>query len=83
MKTLIRRFGNSRGVLIPRPMLEQAGFTGPDAELRVERNGLSLRPVRRRARVGWAAAARAIAAQDGGGAQWPGFANAGDETLKW
>jgi antitoxin component of MazEF toxin-antitoxin module len=43
MKTLIRRFGNSRGVLIPRPMLEQAGFTGPEAELRVERHGLSLR----------------------------------------
>ena len=83
MKTLIRRFGNSRGVLIPKPMLEQAGFTGPEAELRVERHGLSLRPVRRRARAGWAEAARAIAARNGGAAAWPDFPNAGDATLKW
>jgi antitoxin MazE len=54
MRTKLIRIGNSHGVRIPRPVIEQAGLHG-DIELTVELGALVLRPVRR-VREGWAEA---------------------------
>ena len=55
-KTRIVRIGNSQGVHIPKPLLEQAGLNG-DVEIRVEGCRLVIQPARR-TRAGWAASFR-------------------------
>lgn len=51
--------GNSRGVRLPKAMIEQAGL-GEDVELEVADGGIVIRR-RRRPREGWAEAARMMA----------------------
>ncbi len=58
MKARIVRIGNSQGVRIPKPLLEQAGLSG-EVELRVEPEGLLLAAIST-ARDGWADAARLL-----------------------
>lgn len=60
MKLKIVQIGNSRGIRLPKPMLEQAGI---DQEVEVETEGhtLVLRPVRKAARQGWAKEFQAMA----------------------
>jgi antitoxin MazE len=57
MKTELIRIGNSRGVRIPKPMIEEAGLTDK-VDLRVENQRLIISP-ERRPREGWEAAFRA------------------------
>jgi len=57
MKTDLIRIGNSRGVRIPKPLIEQVGL-GDAVELRVENNQIVIAP-QRRPRQGWADAFRA------------------------
>lgn len=60
-KTRIVQIGNSRGIRVPRALLEQAEL--PDeVELHAERGRLIVRAARRR-RDGWAEAARDMHAQ--------------------
>ena len=56
MKTRIVQIGNSKGIRIPKPLLEQAGLQG-EVEIRVEHNTLVIRPAKT-PRAGWAAAFR-------------------------
>ncbi|GMV06234.1 MAG: hypothetical protein AMXMBFR53_25100 [Gemmatimonadota bacterium] len=58
MKTKIVRIGNSRGVRIPKPLLEQAGLEG-EVELRVIESGIVIENADR-PRVGWVEAAAAL-----------------------
>ena len=51
VKTRIVKIGNSQGVRIPRPVLEQAGLSA-DVEISVEGRSLVIRSARR-ARSGW------------------------------
>jgi antitoxin MazE len=51
MKVDLVRIGNSRGVRIPKPLIEQCGF-GETVDLRVEDDCLVIAPVRR-PREGW------------------------------
>jgi len=83
MKTTIRKIGNSRGVLIPRPVLTEVGLETGEAELSVVGNTIVLRPIRKHARAGWAEASQAIAEAGQDRLDWPEFANAGDADLKW
>lgn len=55
MKTRIVRIGNSRGVRIPKPLLEQAGLED-EVELRVVKSGLIIENAGV-PRSGWAEAA--------------------------
>ena len=57
MRTELIRIGNSRGVRIHKPVIEQCGF-GDVVELRVENDRLIVSP-ERRVRQGWAEAFRA------------------------
>lgn len=59
MKTRIIRIGNSRGVRIPKPLLDQFGLDG-EVELNAANGALVIRPVRK-PRAGWAAAFREMA----------------------
>ena len=54
MKIPIIAIGNSRGVRLPKAILDQVGF-GADAELSVEKGQVVLRPAKA-ARSGWARA---------------------------
>ncbi len=82
MKTVIRKMGNSQGVLIPKPLLAQIGLEG-EAEMRVEGDALVLRKPRRNLRQGWAEASKALAESGQDKPAWPEFANEADAKLKW
>jgi antitoxin MazE len=57
-KTRIVRIGNSKGIRVPRALLEQAELP-EEVELQVQPGRLIVRAARR-PRAGWAAAARAM-----------------------
>jgi antitoxin MazE len=59
MKTHIVRIGNSQGVRIPKPLLEQTGLQG-EVEITAEDRALVIRPVKK-PRDGWAVAFREMA----------------------
>ena len=61
MQVTIRPFGNSRGIIIPKPLLAQVGLED-EASIEVQDGALVLRPVKAAARQGWAQAAQALAA---------------------
>ena len=54
MRARIVKIGNSQGIRIPKPILEQTGI-GEDVELRAEKNQIIIRPVSN-PRDGWDAA---------------------------
>lgn len=82
MLTTIRRLGNSRGILIPKPLLEQAGLVD-QAEILVEGNTLLVRRPKPAPRTGWAEASKEIAAAGDDALVLPEFANEADSSLKW
>jgi antitoxin MazE len=82
MKTTIRKMGNSRGVIIPKPLLAQLGLEG-EAEMAVENDAIVLRKPRRKARKGWAEASKALAASGNDALAWPEFGNEADAELAW
>lgn len=56
MKTRLVRIGNSRGVRIPKPLLDQVGLED-EVELRVAEDGIVIRAAGS-PRTGWAEAAK-------------------------
>ncbi len=62
MKTRIVRIGNSQGVRIPKPLIEQAGLSG-EVEITVQEGSLVIRSVAR-PRAGWVEAFREMAKND-------------------
>jgi antitoxin MazE len=58
MKTKLVQIGNSRGVRIPKPLIEQAGLED-EVELLVTESGLMIQAVRE-PRAGWAEAAKEL-----------------------
>ena len=62
MKADLIRIGNSRGVRIPKPLIEQCGL-GDTVELRVENDRLVISP-ERRPRQGWAEAFEAAGSSE-------------------
>ena len=82
MHVSIRPIGNSRGIVIPKPMLAQLGLED-GADLTVENGALVIRKPALPARAGWADAAKAVALADDDGLVMGEFANEGDEDLTW
>ena len=82
MEVIIRKMGNSQGVLIPKPILAHLGLEGV-ADLQVRDGAIEIRPLRRNPREGWADDARRLAAQSDDALVWPALANAGDDALVW
>lgn len=66
MQITIRRIGNSKGVVLPKSILTQAGFDDQNiAVLSVENDAIVLRKAAKAPRVGWAEAALALTARSG------------------
>ena len=83
MKVALHRIGNSQGVILPKALLAQVGFTENELELTVERDAIVLRRPRKSVRVGWADAAKQLAQNRDDALVWPEFANEADDSLKW
>jgi antitoxin MazE len=65
VRARIVRIGNSRGVRLPKPLIEQAGL-GEEVELRAQEGAILIQSLTE-PRAGWADAARRLAAEEGGG----------------
>lgn len=50
----LTKIGNSKGIRIPKPIIEQAGLEGKEIVFEVTAEGLLLKPVSRKPREGWA-----------------------------
>lgn len=82
MKAELVRIGNSRGIRIPKPLIEQCGLR-EIVELRVENNRLIISP-ERQPRQGWREAFRAAGAATRDELLLPDFPNAFDqEEWQW
>ena len=82
MHVSIRPFGNSRGIVIPKPLLAQLGLVD-QADLTVEDGALVIRKPAGPVRAGWADAAKALALQQDDALLLGDFGNEGDEDLQW
>jgi len=58
MRARVVKIGNSQGIRIPKPILEQTGIM-EDVELEVEKNQIIIRPISN-PRVGWDIAFKAM-----------------------
>ena len=84
MHVTIRQIGNSKGVVLPKPVLAQAGLEdATDAEMTVENGVILLRRPTKPAREGWAQAAQKLAAKGGDELVMGEFGNEADAELVW
>ncbi len=79
MKTKIIRIGNSQGVRIPKPLLEEAGL-GDEVELRITEEGIVLERLAS-TRVGWAEAAQDLGSDETDGED--PFASTDFDDTEW
>jgi len=80
----LRQIGNSRGVVIPKPVLAQLDLEAEaGVEMTVEDGALVLRKPASPARAGWAEAARRVAAAGDDQLVMGEFGNAEDAELVW
>ena len=66
MRTRLIRIGNSRGIRIPKALVEAAGLEA-SLRMRIVDSGLLLERVEDHPRAGWAEAARELQARGAGG----------------
>jgi antitoxin MazE len=73
VKSQVRKVGNSHGVIIPKPLLDEVGIADGDVvTLKVNKKGrIVLAPVRTEVRAGWAADSKALARAGEAGRLWP------------
>ena len=84
MEVAIRQIGNSKGVVLPKPLLAQAGLHDQSvAEISVEAGVITLRRSSQPVRAGWSDAARVIAAQGEDALLMGDFGNSQDAELVW
>ena len=84
MHIAIRDIGNSKGILIPKAMLAQAGLEDVSfADVAVENGAIVLRKPENSVREGWAQAAAAIAAAGHDALLLGEFSNADDQAQSW
>ena len=51
--TVLTKIGNSQGIRIPKPLIQQAHLENANLELEVLENGLLIKPVSKARRDGW------------------------------
>lgn len=84
MEIAIRNIGNSKGVVLPKPLLAQAGLEGETTALiQVENGSIVLSKSSKPLRDGWAVAAAVIAEQVEDELFMGEFGNADDAELRW
>ena len=82
MQVSIRPFGNSRGIVIPKPLLTQLGLED-QADMTVEGGAIVIRKPASSGRVGWAQAAQDIAQAGDDVLVMGEFSNEDDKDLTW
>ena len=84
MQIAIRDIGNSKGVVLPKPLLAQAGLDDEStADLSIENGAIVLRKPAKAVRAGWAEAAAAVAAHGDDALLMGEFGNQDDAELTW
>lgn len=84
MEIAIRTIGNSKGVVIPKPLLAQVGLDDQTSvSIAVEGGSIVLRKPVKAVRVDWSQAARAVAAKGEDALLMGEFGNADDAELTW
>ncbi|MDQ0322554.1 antitoxin MazE [Pararhizobium capsulatum DSM 1112] len=84
MISSVKKFGNSAGVIIPKPLLSEVGVeAGDSVEMHVEGDRIVIERVVKSIRQGWAEDAKRIAAEGDDHLVWPEFTNEEDGKLKW
>ncbi len=84
MEIAIRTIGNSKGVVLPKPLLAQVGLDGEaTAIIEVENGSIVLRKPTKDVRQGWAAAAAAMSSKGGDALLMGEFGNLDDAELGW
>ena len=84
MQIVIRHIGNSKGVVIPKIMLVQAGLDEASvAAVAVEGGSIVLRKPAKPVREGWARGAQASAASGDDALGTGECSNADDTALQW
>ncbi|WIJ24854.1 AbrB/MazE/SpoVT family DNA-binding domain-containing protein [Devosia sp. RR2S18] len=84
METAVKKIGNSAGVVIPKPMLQEIGAgAGDKVDLSVVDGKIVIEPLRKSVREGWAEDAARLAALGDDELVWPEFANDADEDWTW
>ena len=84
MEIAIRNIGNSKGVVLPKPLLAQAGLEGEaTALIQVENGSIVLSKSSKPLRAGWAEAAAVVSAQGEDDLLMGEFGNADDAELRW
>ena len=84
MEIAIRNIGKTKGVVIPKLLLSQAGLEGESTVLiQVENGSILLSKSSKPLRTGWAEAAAAVSAHGEGDLMMGEFGNADDANLRW
>lgn len=85
MHTILRKMGNSTGIILPKALLGELGVTtGQALEVHVEGHRIVATPIRAEKRAGWAGAAQVIGTEaDAEAEAWGDFGNEGDDDLTW
>ncbi|UBB15422.1 AbrB/MazE/SpoVT family DNA-binding domain-containing protein [Comamonas odontotermitis] len=83
MELTIRAFGNSKGIVLPKALLSQAGLTGATVASAEVLEGAIVIKALPSVRNGWADAAAKVAAAKDDHLVMGEFSNAGDENLAW
>lgn len=84
MEIAIRTIGNSKGVVLPKPLLAQAGLEDQaTVNIVVEKGSIVLSKPAKAVRAGWAEAAAAVAAKGDDALLMGEFGNVEDAELAW
>ena len=85
MEITIRTIGNSKGVVLPKPLLAQAGLDGQKTAYIVVQNDTIIlsKPITKTLRAGWAEAAAVLSAKGDDALLMGEFANMEDTRLAW
>ncbi len=79
------KIGNSQGIRIPKPLVEQARLEGKELKLQLVRDGLLITP-EKEARDGWKEAIESVITAQGQEAldnEWLDAPLASDDELEW
>ena len=84
MQLVLRKLGNSTGMILPRAILGELGLAaGASLDVKVEDGEIIATPVTGGVRVGWGEAAAALGEPTPEELEWIGFANEDDTSLTW
>jgi len=81
MKTRLVRIGNSRGIRLPKPIIDALGLAD-EVDVELLPDSLVIRPSRGH-RAGWAESARALATEGGALLDTPTSTRFDDEEWTW